>query len=237
VTHVLSAFVAQLGTHGALEERDREAIFALPVTVESYVSETRIARQGDVGSTFLVLIEGFAFRQKHTGSGARQIFSLNAPGDSLNLPALFLSCADHDVLALPNAKIAVIPSAPVIDLVSASPPITRAFFKSALVDASIGREWLLNLGQRDARTRVAHFLCEHLARMEERGLAVGGVFDLPLTQERLGEATGLTAVHTSRTLRKLKDEGLILQKGRSFTIPSISALREAGDFQAQYLFQ
>lgn len=234
--NILSSFVAQLSTYGPLNEGDTAAVCALPVTVQTYVSDTHVVRQGDLGRSFLVLKEGFAIREKLTGDGARQFLSLDIPGDPLNLPALFLSIADHGVIALANAKIAFIPRQPVLDLVTVSSSIKHAFLKLALTDGSIAREKQLNLGRRNARVRVAHFLCEHVARMEARGLLSGNAFRLPLTQEQVGDATGLTSVHVNRMLGKLAAENLIIQNGRSIIIPSITALREAGDFNTQYLF-
>jgi CRP-like cAMP-binding protein len=236
VSDVLASFVAQLDTYGPLDDSDKAAVLALPVIVRTFLSETYVVRQGDVEGAFLILLRGFATRQKLTGDGARQIVSLDIPGDPLNLPSLFLSSVDHGVLALTNATIASVPRQSAIHLLTTHPAIMQAFLKWALVDASIGREALLNQGRRDAQARVAHFLCEHVARMEARNLIIGGVFTLPLTQEQLGDATGLTAVHVNRMLNKMVASGLIAQKGRSFKIPSIAALRQAGDFRAQYLF-
>lgn len=232
----LSLFVAQLGTYGPLNARDKAAVLSLPVSVKTFVRETPVARQGDIDSSLLVLVEGFAARQKLAGDGRRQLLSLDVPGDPLNLSTLFLSPADHGVLALANAVIASIPRQPVIELLNSNPFIMHAFFKSALVDASIARESVLNHGRRDARTRLAHFLCQYAARMEARGLINDGEFRLPLSQEQLGDATGLTAVHVNRMLSELVGSGLISQKGRTIKILNIAALRLAGDFKVEYLF-
>jgi CRP-like cAMP-binding protein len=233
---ILSPFVDQLASYGPLNERDKAAIFSLPVRVRTFDRETQVARQGDIDSSFLVLVEGFATRQKLTGSGRRQLLSLDVQGDPLNLSALFLPSADHGVLALANAKIAFVPPQLVIELLNAHPSIMHAFFKLALVDASMTREAVLNHGQRDALARLAHFLCQYAARMEARGLTSQDEFKLPFSQGQLGDATGLTAVHVNRMLSSLVDAGLITHKGRSFKILNIAALRRAGDFKEEYLF-
>ena len=182
------------------------------------------------------MVEGFATRQKLTGNGRRQLLSLDLPGDPLHLSVLFLPSADYGVLALTNAKIAFVPRQPVIELLNVHPSIMHAFFKSALVDASMTREAILNHGQRDALARLAHFLCQYAARMEARGLTIQGEFKLPFSQGQLGDATGLTAVHVNRMLSRLVDAGLISHKSRSFKILNIVSLRRAGDFKGEYLF-
>ncbi|MGC5799479.1 Crp/Fnr family transcriptional regulator [Sphingomonas sp. NFX23] len=234
--NILSPFVDQLGSYAPLNESDKAAIFSLPVSVRTFDRETQVARQGDIDSSFLVLVEGFATRQKLTGNGRRQLLSLDLPGDPLNLSVLFLSSADYGVLALANAKIAFVPRQPVIELLNAHASIMHAFFKSALVDASITREAVLNHGQRDALARLAHFLCQYVARMEARDLTSQGEFKLPFSQGQLGDATGLTAVHVNRMLSRLVDAGLITHKGRSFKILNVAALKRAGDFKDEYLF-
>ena len=234
--HVLAPFVEQLSKHGSLNAQDRAAIFALPFKVQTVPRETHVLREGDRDSPLLVLVKGFATRQKQTRDGARQLVSLDIPGDPLNLSCLFLQSADHAVLALRYAQIAIIPRHAARDLIAASPAIMQAFFRSALVDASMVREALLRQGRRDARAGVAHFLCEYLARMEARGLAGGDVFDFPLTQEQLADALGLTAIHVNRTYNRLSEEGIVIHKARRFEIIDGDALRAAGEFRDHYLF-
>lgn len=232
----LSSFLTQLEANGPLRGRDRDAILALPSHIQTFQSEARVVHQGDREGDFLVLVEGLATRQKLTGDGARQLLSLHILGDTLNPSSLFLPYADYDIVALRNAKIAIIPRAPMLDLLTASPSIMQALCRLAFVDAAIGREALLRQGRRDAKARVAHFICEYLSRMQARGVIIEGAFVFPLTQEQLGDAVGLTSIHVNRTYNKLVSEGLIIQKGRSFEIPNIGALRIAGDFNDQYLF-
>lgn len=234
--NALAPFVAQLDTCGSFEKIDRAAILALPCVVQTFIRDTHVLRQGDSQDTLLVLIGGFATCQKLTDEGTRQLVSLNVAGDALNHSSLFLPSADHAVVALRNAEIAFIPREPVLNLLNTHPLIMRAFFRSALVDASMSREALLRMGRRDARARIAHFLCEYMARMEARGLASGRVFTFPLTQEQLGDALGLTAIHVNRTYNRLVDEGLIIQKARCFEIPDIDELRKAGEFNPRYLY-
>ena len=233
---ILSPFVDQLESYGPLTERDKAAIFSLPVSVQIFDKETQVVRQGEIDSPFLVLVEGFATRQKLTSNGRRQLLLLDVPGDPLNLSALFLPLADNGVLALASAKIASIPRQSVIELLSDYQSITHVLFKSALVDASITREAVLNHGQRDALARLAHFLCQYAARMEARGLTNQGEFKLPFSQGQLGDATGLTAVHVNRMLSSLVSAGLITHKGRYFKILNTTALRRVGDFKEEYLF-
>jgi CRP-like cAMP-binding protein len=92
-----------------------------------------------------------------------------------------------------------------------------------------------NVGRRDARSRIAHLLCEFARHLEVTGLADEYGYELPMTQEPLADATGLTAVHVKRVLRALEREGLIERTRRYMKIPEWEALRQAAGFNEIYL--
>jgi DNA-binding Lrp family transcriptional regulator len=60
-------------------------------------------------------------------------------------------------------------------------------------------------------------------------------YELPMTQEQLGDAVGLTPVHVNRTLKTLEKEGLISRTKRAVGFPNWTELRRAGDFNQRYL--
>lgn len=98
------------------------------------------------------------------------------------------------------------------------------------------REWLVNLGQRDAYARLAHLFCEMWLRMSQIGLVSGhDAFSLPLTQEQLGDSLGLTSVHVNRTLQQMRADGLISLTGRQLRICDIERLKAVADFDPNYL--
>jgi CRP-like cAMP-binding protein len=115
------------------------------------------------------------------------------------------------------------------------PPIGRAIIQLTLVEASILREWVVNVGRRDARARIAHVLCEFAVRLESRGLLTDHGFELPMTQEQLADATGLTSVHVNRVLKALEADGLINRRRRHIHFDQWRALQDAGDFSRRYL--
>ena len=221
--------------HSPLDDEDRRALLALPVTMRTLEAASYIVREGEAPRTCGVLVSGYAFRQKLTGDGARQIVSLHIPGDALDLQHLFLDVADHNVQALTRAELAMIPRNALRDLARERPAIGHAMLIGILVEASIFREWVLNIGRRSAQARVAHLLCEFAARLDGRGLASGEGYELPMTQEQLGDALGLTSVHVNRTLKALETAGLITRNRRHVAFPRVDALRGAADFNARYL--
>jgi CRP-like cAMP-binding protein len=194
-----------------------------------------IIREGDPPAQCAVLVTGFAYRQKLTGDGARQIVSLHIPGDPLDFQNLFLDESDHNVQTLTRADVAFIPRDDLQRLARSRAAVGHAMLVSTLVESSIFREWVLNVGRRDARARLAHLLCEFATRLESQGLADHYGYELPMTQEQLGDCTGLTPVHVNRTLKALEAEGLISRSKRRVTFPDWERLRAAADFSQRYL--
>ena len=153
----------------------------------------------------------------------------------MDLPNFFLGTADHDVRTLTQANIAAVSAVRFNEHVQKSPSLAWAILFSVLTEVSISREWILSLGRRHRQTRIAHFTCEYAVRMNDRGLSSGDLIDIPMTQEQLGHATGLTAVHVNRMLKMLEADGLIVKIGRQLRISSIATLRKRADFNARYL--
>ena len=82
----------------------------------------------------------------------------------------------------------------------------KYFWRDTLIDSAILREWIVNVGQRPAPSRLAHTLVELRRRLASSGRAAGDTFEMPLTQEQISEALGITPVHANRIIRQLRDD-------------------------------
>jgi CRP-like cAMP-binding protein len=227
--------VRRLERRSPLDPGDREALLGLPHNVKKLAASAHIVRDGDVPEYCTLLLSGFAYRYKLTGEGGRQIISLHCAGEFLDLQNSFLGVADHSVQMLTEGELALMPVSVLQDLALTRPAIGRALWVDTLIDASIFREWVVNVGRRDSRARVAHLLCEFSLRLEAAGLASNHSYELPMTQEQLADAVGLTSVHVNRVLKQLGEEGLIRRDRRSIVILDWNRMRQAGDFSERYL--
>jgi CRP-like cAMP-binding protein len=122
-----------------------------------------------------------------------------------------------------------------MDLTEKYPRLTRALWWATMVEESIARDWLINVGQRTALERLAHLLCELYTRLTAVGLAENGSCELPLTQSELADALALSTVHVNRTIRELRHAQLVSIQGRSLVIHDFKALQEVAMFDANYL--
>jgi CRP-like cAMP-binding protein len=156
-------------------------------------------------------------------------------GDYVDLQNCLLSVSDHNVQMLTDGDVAYVPKEAIRALAVERPAIGMAMWTDTMIDAAIFREWVVNVGRRDARSRIAHMLCEFSLRLEAAGLAKEHRYELPMTQEQLADAVGLTPVHVNRVLRQLGEEGLISRNKRSVVIDDWKRIRQVGDFNERYL--
>lgn len=234
-SHPLQLLVTKLELHHPLGADDCQAILGLPHKVRNYEAASHLVREGDVPERCGVLLSGYAFRHKVTGQGARQILSIHIPGEAVDFQNLFLSEADHSVQMLTRGLVADVPRQAMVDLATDHRNIGEAITIATLVEASIFREWTLNIGRRNARERIAHLLCEFAVRLHRQGFGPDDHYVLPMTQEQLADATGLTPVHVNRVLKGLEADGLIERDRRTIRIPHWERMRDIGDFNTRYL--
>ena len=233
--HPLDLLVRKLCASVSLGADVQQALRDLPHVLRTVAPGDYVVGEGDQPTHSCVLVSGFLFRQKIATDGGRQIIGVNVPGEAVDFQHLYLDVADHNVQALTRAEIACIPRAALQGLIAAQPSVARAVIVATLVEASIFREWLLNIGRRDARARIAHLLCEFATRLEALNLTGDYGYELPMTQEQLGDALGLTPVHVNRTLKGLEADGLITRSKRHVGFPDWERLREVADFDERYL--
>src|SRR5206468_3260709 len=154
----LDPLVRKLAYWVKLDEADRAALHDLPHSVKTLPQNGYIVREGDRATHSCLLLSGFAMRQKIVAEGHRQIVSIHMKGEMVDLQNSLLGYADHGVQMLTAGKVAMIPREEIVRIAYERPAIGRAMWTDTLVDASIFREWVANVGRRDATTRVAHLL-------------------------------------------------------------------------------
>jgi len=115
-----------------------------------------------------------------------------------------------------------------------SPDLSRAIGALFLSEVRTQRQWLANMCQ-PADKRLAHLLCELRTRLAQVGLADARSFSLPLTQQELGEALGISTVHANRTIQHLKDLNLMRIMDRRVIIPDLAQLEQFAEFDDSYL--
>ncbi|MFC1456667.1 Crp/Fnr family transcriptional regulator [Microvirga arabica] len=115
------------------------------------------------------------------------------------------------------------------------PYLTRVLWQTTLIDGAVPRAWMTTLGRMEARERLAHFFCELRDRLHTVGLTQDNSYELPITQEELGDAFGMSTVHVNRVLQELRTDGLITSRGRTVIINDWERLQQEAQYNPVYL--
>lgn len=232
-----AALIRRLRTSAGISDEDIQEIHTLPITVKEYAAERAVVRDGERASECCLIIEGFCARSKTIADGKRQILSIHIPGEIPDLMSLFLHVMDHDLSTLTACRLGFIQHETLQKLHRRRPNVAEIFWRDTLIDAAMFREWIVNVGQRPAPARLAHVIVELRERLKVVGRVTGDSFDMPLTQEQIGEALGVTAVHANRVIKQLRQDGIVdFHRGR-VTVLSENKLLELADFDGRYLHQ
>jgi CRP-like cAMP-binding protein len=113
---------------------------------------------------------------------------------------------DHDVVSLTPCRIATIPHERLRDITDRFPHLSRVLWLTTLIEGAVHREWLVAMGRRTTLAHMTHLICELFIRLQAVGLTRGQSFDLPMTQEELGDTLGFSNVHVNRVLKALREE-------------------------------
>jgi CRP-like cAMP-binding protein len=194
-----------------------------------------IVTEGKKYRALFLVIDGILMRYRILRDGRRQIVNLVIPGDFAGVPGCFFDGALYSIKALTDATISTIPLYRLLALFETHPRLAAKIFWSFSCEAAVYAEHLIVVGRRSALERIAHFLLELLARLQVVGLADERSYRIPLSQEVIGDALGLSLPYVNRVLRQLADEGLVVIKDHKVIINDVDALAAIADFELSYL--
>ena len=232
----LLPFVRKIESRSQLTSDERQAFLSLPCQVVQVRTHRVFMRQGEDRTYSSFVLEGVvgAFNQDRDGN--RQIVSIFVDGDMADLHSAVMPRAQSAMQALTETTILQVSHSALLETARVYPHLGRAFWRESAIDAGIVKEWVVNVGRRNARTRMAHFFCELACRATPAGPQDGTIIRYPITQAHLSEILGLTAIHVNRTLRALRAEGLLQSFERSIErVANWAGLVTAGDFDPTYL--
>lgn len=230
----LKPFVRQLLTHSQLSSDEQYAILELPFRVLQVGRNRDFVKLGEQVGHACFIVEGLAARFGQNADGERQIMALHIPGDMADLHSVVLPNATSALQALTTTTILQVPHSALRTVAARHQAIAEAFWRACMIDAAILAEWVVNVGRRESKARMAHLLCEMAVRYGARADPQGS-YDFPVTQNHLAEATAITPVHTNRTLMALRSEGLAQVKFGRVEILDWPRLQRTGEFDPAYL--
>lgn len=230
------ALTNKLSNYLDLEQKDIQSLRESVQQVEHIEAGQDIIRVDEKPEYVHLIVEGWGCRYKYLEDGKRAIVAYLIPGDVCDIHIAMLDHMDHSVSALTPLKLAYLPREAIERCFRDNHTLARAFFWTSLVEESTMREWFVNATSRPADKRLAHLFCELLmrhwaAKLERRA----DRFPMPLTQNELADAMGISLVHTNRVLQRLRRDGLVEFEGRTLIVLDWARLKAFADFSPTYL--
>ena len=232
----LHPLIERISHFVTLSNQERDIVASLTKTRRIARATETLFHEGSRPSGVYMIVSGAGFRYRYLPNGRRQILGYLLPGDLCDTQFVILRKCDHNVGLLCESEVAIISPSALMSAMVQFPRIERALLMMAVVEAAMLREWLLNVGQRDAREKLAHFFCETSSRLnalpdhrdDQR-------FDISMTQLDLADTVGLTVVHVNRVLQQFRRDGLIKWSRRHFNILDPVRLEQIAGFDPAYL--
>ena len=177
------------------------------------------------------ILEGWAYRHKSLADGRRQVLNFALPGDLLGLQVAVMNDMQHTVTALTEARLCVFQRDKVWTVFEDHPELAFAMTWMAAHEEQLLDGHLLSIGQRSALERAAYLILHVYERAEAVGYAGEDELQAPFGQGHFADALGITPVHLSRTLKKLREQGLVQWRDDCLVILDRPRLEELAAYE------
>ncbi|MCE8014953.1 Crp/Fnr family transcriptional regulator [Halomonas sp. MCCC 1A17488] len=192
---------------------------------------SHLAREGETLKCLHLIEKGWACRYRMLRDGSEPITSLLLPGDISDNGQGLHARLEFSIKAITPLRFTTIDPAGAERLFE-RPRILRLFRASGHISHSTALNWIINVSARSAEGRIANLLCECYARSHAAGLTYRGRYFFPLTQTEISDVLGLSSVHVSRSISKIKRKGLIENcDHKQIRIKNWRGLATLGDFR------
>lgn len=229
-----SCFADRISDIIALTPNERTTLEALEERERHLRRGNVLQRERDRVSEIYILSKGLMMSYVLLDDGSRQILRFLFPGDMLATTNLVYPKAPETIAALTDCTVCPFDRSALSRLMETHPRLAAVILAHTQIERVALTDRLASLGRTSAKTRVAAILLELRSRLRMLDKSIANVFPLGLTQEEIGDATGLTAVHVNRMLRQLEEEGLIAREGGRVTVLDDQGLVRAANYVDRY---
>jgi len=225
-----SCLAERLSHYIRLSAGERDSLERLEEQDKSFRRGALVISENEKPRDLYIVRSGWLHSSVILGNGSRQIMRFYFQGDILGLPLLAFADSPETVTAVTDVILCPFSRERFAGVVSEHPRIAALLLGLAVADRVSLADRLASIGRTSARARVSSLLCEIFARMRRLGAPHHEPIQLPLTQEEIGDATGLTAVHVNRMMRGIVEDGLIERNGNSIRLLDDKRLSAEANF-------
>ena len=229
-----SCLADRLGRYLRLVESERLALDALEDAERTVPRGAVLRAEQSPAREVFVVRRGWLYSSVLLPDGNRQILTLHLPCELAGETALCWNTSAFSLVAATDAVVGVIDRAALRGLFERHPRLGLLLMALAQADRAALADRLASVGRTPAKARIAALILDVLRRLRANGDPTGDSVPMPLTQEEIGDATGLTAVHVNRMMRELAENGLIARANGRIRILDEDRLAEVSNHVDRY---
>jgi CRP-like cAMP-binding protein len=226
----VSCFGAVLSGFVDLTGGERSALEKLEERQRHVRRGAVLQRENEAGGELFILRKGLMMSYVLLDDGSRQILRFFFPGDLLGMSNAIYCEAPESLCALADGVVSPFDRSALTVLFAEHPRLAALILVYCKIERVALTDRLAALGRTSAKARVAALLLELRNRLRATDKSITAAFALGLTQEEIGDATGLTAVHVNRMLRRLEEEGMIARDAGRVTLLDEAGLARAANY-------
>lgn len=195
---------------------------------------TTVLLQGSTSPQLFTALEGWGVRHQLLPDGGRQVINFVMPGDLVGLQAGLLGAMQHNVEATTHMRFCVFSRDDLWGLFKSMPQRAYDITWLAAREEHFLGDMLATIGRRSGLARVAWGLVRYHHRVRSLELEDrDGSVPMPYKQQDIADAFGLSLVHTNKTLRRLRERGLVVLSGGRMRITDLSELEAIADMDVE----
>ena len=203
---------------------------------ETFARKTEFCVAGATRPRAGIVVSGWMLRTHLLNDGRRQVLGYVLPGDLVNFSLHSAVPSFCDVECVTDVVIADASALRRHVLTeTGSDPVTSAIWLLLALDETIAMNAVARLTRQSAYERLGHFLLDLRYRLALIGASDDGSFDLPLTQQSMGEALALSVVHVNRVLMQLRRDGMVERTRKRIQLPDPDQLARRVDYSAPHI--
>jgi CRP-like cAMP-binding protein len=225
-----SCLAERLSHYVQLSPGERDSLAGLEEQDRSFRRGAVIISENEPPRELYIVRSGWLHSSVILGNGSRQIMRFHFQGDILGLPLLAFADSPETVTAVTDVILCPFSRERLARVIAEHPRLAALLLGLTVADRVSLADRLASVGRTSARARISSLLCEIFARMRRLGTPHDHPIQLPLTQEEIGDATGLTAVHVNRMMRGIVEDGLIERNGNSIRLLDEKRLSAEANF-------
>lgn len=229
-----SCLVNKLSHYRDLTDHERELLKHIQRDECEFKRGDIVRRQGLDNGLLYVVKAGWFGISRLLPDGESQLVDVKLPGDVVGLEEVGFSASRADIIALSDGVLCPFPANELSTIFSESIGLTELFFVVTAREQSLLLERIVNLAQRHAIERVAHFILEIEHRLLSIHIETSECFEFPLLQHQVADMLGMTPVHINRTIQDLRRDGLLEWKRDQMLILDNERLQSIAKFDASY---